>query len=212
MGTGEREMTSLIRRGAACAFMVLIAISTAARAQTPSQPATTQDAKPTLEIYEFGQADAIADFKQNNPDWGPNGMLFLRNTQVFWQPYQHGESNAAIAIAFDDLLTTDQFDLSGHVCGWGFGVSSNLKAGANDVLRLQAIYGEGIENYFNDAPVDVGVKRNPGNPVTPVTGDAVPVVGLVAYLDHTWNSISVNDVRLQFSFKYNFSYKVGGKS
>ena len=27
------------------------------------------DAKPTLEIYGFGQADAIVDFKQNNPDW-----------------------------------------------------------------------------------------------------------------------------------------------
>src|SRR6476659_231222 len=152
--------------------------------------------KPTLEIYGFGQADAIADFKVNNPDWydvnrpsklpsfpgefgndghfylsprqsrfgakgtlptsngdvtavfeidmfgvgrdagqttirlrhaygqwkqvgagqtnsqfmdadvfpdilyywSPNGMLLLRNPQVFWQPYAKGKSNLTLAI------------------------------------------------------------------------------------------------------------------
>jgi hypothetical protein len=294
--------------------------------------------KPTLEIYGFGQADAIVDFKVNNPDWydvnrpsklpsftgefgrdghfylsprqsrfgakgvlptsngdvtavfefdmfgvgrdaglttirlrhaygqwkqvgagqtnsqfmdvdvfpnildywGPNGMLFFRNTQVFWQFYKNGDSNATVAIenpgasgdagllsdrielqnvkgrfpapdltghyrrgqswgyvqiggalryiAWDDLLPNDPFNLNGHVWGWGASLSSNVKATANDVLRLQVIYGRGIENYFNDAPVDVGVERNPGNAVTPVEGEALPIFGLSAYLDHNWNS------------------------
>jgi len=137
------------------------------------------------------------------------------------------------------------------------------------VLRLQAIYGQGIENYFNDAPIDVGARRNPGNRITPINGEALPIFGLSAYLDHNWSSewttaagysrvdvqnsdlqtpaafrigqyasanllctpvknvmmggefqwarrdnhsdgFSSNDYRLQFSFKYNFSYKVGG--
>src|SRR5207342_3507034 len=30
--------------------------------------------------------------------WGPNGMLFFRNVQVFWEPYRDGDSNARIAI------------------------------------------------------------------------------------------------------------------
>ncbi|HUK34707.1 MAG TPA: DcaP family trimeric outer membrane transporter, partial [Vicinamibacterales bacterium] len=30
--------------------------------------------------------------------WGPNGMLFFRNTQVFWQFYKNGDSNATVAI------------------------------------------------------------------------------------------------------------------
>src|SRR3954451_17888560 len=30
--------------------------------------------------------------------WGPNGMLFLRNTQVFYEPFNDGKSNARIAI------------------------------------------------------------------------------------------------------------------
>lgn len=384
-------------------------------AQPAAQPET-----PTLEVYGFGQADAIVDFKQNNPDWydvnrpsrlpsfpnefgqdgrfylsvrqsrfgakgtlptsngdvtatfefdmfgvgadaglttirlrhawgqwkqvgggitnsqfmdvdvfpnildywGPNGMLFFRNVQVFWEPYATKDgSNARIAveqpgasgdagllsqrielqnvkgrfpapdvtghyrygqkwgyvqvggamryIAYDDLIPNDQFDLSGHVWGWGVSVSSNVKATPNDVLRLQAIDGQGIQNYFNDAPVDVGIERNPGNPVTPVKGKALPIFGLSAYIDHNWNKefstsagyarvdvsnsdgqtpsafrvgqygsanllytpvknvmmggefqwarrennsdgFSVNDFRLQFSFKYSFSKTFGG--
>jgi hypothetical protein len=90
-------------------------------------------------------------------------------------------------IAWDDLIPTDRFDLNGHVWGWGTSLSSNVKAGTSDVLRLQLVYGRGIENYFNDAPVDVGVERNPGNTVTPVEGEALPILGLVTYLDHNWS-------------------------
>jgi hypothetical protein len=144
-----------------------------------------------------------------------------------------------------------------------------VKVGPNNVLRLQVIDGAGVENYFNDAPVDVSIKSNTGNAVTPVLGEALKDFGLVLYLDHTWNEkyssaigysrvdisnsngqaanaykngqymsfnllstpaknvmmggefqwahrennsdgFSVNDVRLQFTFKYNFSVKVGG--
>ena len=52
---------------------------------------------------------------------------------------------------------------------------------------MQFTYGEGIQNYFNDAPIDVGLKSNGGNPVTPVTGEALPIFGMVIALDHTWN-------------------------
>src|SRR5579862_9342805 len=30
--------------------------------------------------------------------WGPNGMLFFRNVQVFWEPFNDGTSNARIAV------------------------------------------------------------------------------------------------------------------
>src|SRR5262249_33251508 len=129
--------------------------------------------------------------------------------------------------------------------------------------------GEGIQNYMNDSPVDVGIKNNRSNPVRPIVGEAIPITGIVAFLDHTWNakfsstvgySRQDNDnsdgqaanafkdgqyalgnllyypapnamvggelqwgrrennsdgfhsdgLKLQFSFKYNFSYKLGG--
>src|SRR5262245_19329949 len=297
----------------------------------------SQAAGPTLEIYGFGQADAIADFKQNDPKWydvnrptklpsfanqfgedgrfylsarqsrlgvkgelptsngvvkaqfefdmfgvggdagnttirlrhaygqwkqvgggqtnsqfmdvdvfpnvldywGPNGMLFFRNVQVFWRPKDDDTMQVAVAIEapgasgdagiyadrvalqnvvprfpmpdltghvrargrmgylqvggvvrrinYDDVLQ-DQFNLSGHVTGWGISLSSNVNVGKNDVLRLQYVFGDGIQNYFNDAPVDVGVKNNLSNPVTPIVGEALPVQGLVLYLEHTWNA------------------------
>jgi len=86
-----------------------------------------------------------------------------------------------------DQVPTDTFDLSGHVTGWGATLSGNFKF-SRDVIRWQAVYGEGIQNYFNDAPVDVGVVNQFNNLRTPITGDALPIFGAVLYDDHTWNS------------------------
>ena len=83
---------------------------------------------------------------------------------------------------------TDAFALSGNATGWGLNLSSNLNLGKSSVARLQAMYGEGVENYMNDAPADVGIENQPGNPVAPIKGVALPVTGVVAFLDHTWNT------------------------
>ena len=88
-------------------------------------------------------------------------------------------------IKWDDMQD-DQYDLAGSTTGWGVNLSSNLKI-KDDVVRLQAVYGEGIQNYMNDAPVDVGIQNNPGNATTPVTGKALPILGLVAFYDRTWS-------------------------
>jgi DcaP outer membrane protein len=81
----------------------------------------------------------------------------------------------------------DGLNLGGSALGWGVNVSSNLKMGKKDVAKLQVVYGPGIENYMDDAPVDVGIKNNPGNPTTPVKGVALPVLGVVSFLDHNWS-------------------------
>jgi hypothetical protein len=332
MSTPTRAVLAARRAVSIAAFLTL-ASALPIRAQQPAA-ATSQ---PTLEIYGFGQADAIVDFEQNNPDWydvlrpsklpafhhefgndghfylsprqsrfgakgtlptsngdvfaqfefdmfgvnpdaglttirlrhaygqwkqigagltnsefmdvdvfpnildywGPDGMLFFRNTQVYYELYKNGDSNARVAIenpgasgdagvlsdrvelqnvrgrfpapdltghyrgatawgyfqiggalryiAYDDLLPNDRFDLNGHNWGWGISGSGAVKRGKSDTLHLQLIYGRGVENYFNDAPVDVGVEPNPGNAVTPVIGEALRDLGLAAYLDHTWS-------------------------
>jgi hypothetical protein len=80
---------------------------------------------------------------------------------------------------------TDAFDLTGDALGWGINLSSNIKLG-KDVVRLSALYGEGVQNYMNDAPVDVGIENQPGNATAPIKGVALPLTGLVAFLDHVW--------------------------
>lgn len=77
----------------------------------------------------------------------------------------------------------DNIDLSGSATGWGLNLSTNINLGANNTLRGQVVYGEGIQNYMNDAPVDVAIRRA-GNSVE---GVAIPMIGVVAFLDHRWN-------------------------
>ena len=82
----------------------------------------------------------------------------------------------------------DNFDLGGRATGAGVSLTSKLNFGKNNAAKLSFVYGHGIENYMNDAPVDIGVARtNSTNPRTPVKGVALPVLGVMAYLDHTWN-------------------------
>ncbi len=171
-------------------------------------------------------------------------------------------------INWDDTLD-DEFDLSGDATGWGWNVSSVLKAGENDVLRMQFTVGEGIQNEMNDSPIDIGIENNFSDPVRPLIGKPIPIVAYSVFLDHTWSekfssaigySAQDNDntdaqapdafsvgqyalgnllyypvpnvmmggelqwgrrenfsdgfqsdgFKIQFSFKYNFSWKLGG--
>jgi hypothetical protein len=173
--------------------------------------------------------------------WGPNGMVFFRNVQLRYTPWQtdsgsrfvialerpgasadQGEyadrielagvepnfpmpdisahwrlvddwGHVQIAGIFRQIEWEDvapgpgPIDLSGDEQGWGINLSSNLKLG-NNVLRLQVVYGEGIQNYMNDAPEDIGVRLSPGNPVQPIVGEELPLLGVVAFFDVNWSS------------------------
>jgi len=168
-------------------------------------------------------------------------------------------------------LGTDEFDLSGSANGWGLNFSSNLKLAPRNVIKFQAVYGKAIENYLNDASIDLGIVPNRGDRVRPLLAKALPVLGIVAFYDHGWSErfsssfgyslhritntigqeddafnrgdyalanllyypvpdvmvggqfqygrrknfrdgFSANDYRIQFSFKYKFSFTLGGTS
>lgn len=79
------------------------------------------------------------------------------------------------------------YNLSGTAIGWGVNVSSNLYFTKKDTGKFSVIYGKGAENYMNDAPVDIGVQNNFSNPVSPIIGVPLPVLGVVSFLDHTWS-------------------------
>ena len=86
-------------------------------------------------------------------------------------------------------LNDDQFDLSGERRGLGPEPEHQHQVGKNNVdPSCQFVYGEGIQNYMNDASADIGDReerqqhRGPGRS----EGAAHRVRGLV-FLDHTWN-------------------------
>jgi len=159
--------------------------------------------------------------------------------------------------------------VEGGVWGWGVTGSTNLKPYKDDVIKLEIVYGRGVQNYMNDAPIDVAPATNPSNAATPISGQAIPLLGFVTYYDHYWSKklsssigysglyiyntnaekasdyragryasanllvypvknmmagaefiygyrrnfsdgFHVPDYRIQFSFKYNFSFRIGG--
>jgi hypothetical protein len=168
-------------------------------------------------------------------------------------------------IEWDDLGLVPG-DVSGDQVGWGVNVSTNVKFATKNLIRASVVYGEGIENYMNDAPADIGITTDPTD-----IGEALPVLGLVAFYERTWSDkfsscigyssvdidnsdgqapsafhigqyalanllyypvpnvmlgpelqwgkrennsdgFTVDDFRIQFSAKFNFNYRLGGKS
>jgi len=82
----------------------------------------------------------------------------------------------------------DGFDLGGRATGAGISLTSGLNFGEKDKGKFSFVYGHGIQNYMNDAPVDVGIAlTRTGDPRRPITGEALPMYAVMAYLDHTWN-------------------------
>jgi len=107
--------------------------------------------------------------------------------------YRHAFGFGYIEIAgiarrmeWQDLDSTGP-DLSGEAVGWGANLSTNINLGKRIVFRGSALTGEGVQNYMNDAPVDVALKTNPGNTTKPIEGVALPLTGISAFVDINWN-------------------------
>jgi len=147
------------------------------------------DTNLTIALERPGASGDSGVFADRNELSGIQGRFPVPDvTGAFTYGKSWGYVRAAAAVRrinWDDVVQ-DQFELGGHVTGWGINLSSNLKV-KQDVIRLQLVYGEGIQNFMNDTPVDVGLKLNLSDPVTPVKGEALPIVGVVAFLDHKWS-------------------------
>ena len=83
----------------------------------------------------------------------------------------------------EDQLPTVNGDISTTVTGWGLNLSTNIKLGDKTLIRASALYGTGVANYMNDATVDVAIDGEPGS--EEIAG--VPLLGVVGFLEHTWN-------------------------
>lgn len=81
----------------------------------------------------------------------------------------------------------DAYDIHGSATGWGLSLSTQLRINSRINYRGAFTYGAGIQNYMNDADADIGIKRQYDNALTPITGKAIPLLGLVSYLEVFWS-------------------------
>ena len=85
-----------------------------------------------------------------------------------------------------DYPANVDIDLSDNTIGWGLNLSSNIKLGKDNLVRLSVLYGAGVQNYMNDATVDIGIETS-DDPEKPIKGVAIPLLGVVAFLEHNWS-------------------------
>lgn len=77
--------------------------------------------------------------------------------------------------------------LNQTISSGGVNVSTNVNLGKKKVLKGSFVYGKAIENYMNDAPVDLAPELNLGNPNMPVRTAPLPLRGIVGFYDHYWS-------------------------
>lgn len=90
------------------------------------------------------------------------------------------------SIQWEDL-DTSAGDLSGKAVGWGFNLGTVLQLNRFLKLKLQAVVGQGIENYIADVTPDVGLQSGNGNASPPFQGVALPALGFFSFVEIRWN-------------------------
>jgi ribosomal protein L12E/L44/L45/RPP1/RPP2 len=91
-------------------------------------------------------------------------------------------------ISWVNTAPNPQSSHGNDVLGWGINATSNVNLTKKDVGRFAVVYGKGIENYMNDAPIDIGIRNNLSNPNQPIVGVPLPVLGVLSFLDHNWST------------------------
>lgn len=87
---------------------------------------------------------------------------------------------------WNDLSGASPYDLTGQAIGWGLNASARIFVSKMLTIKTMAIYGEGAQSYFADAPPDVGLQSNYHDPVQPVKGKALPIYGYYIFTEWAW--------------------------
>jgi hypothetical protein len=86
-------------------------------------------------------------------------------------------------LGYETAGTVDN-EPNGHKTGWGVDLTSVINARKKDALRLGVVFGQGIASYMNDGGMDLAPN---GSTTTSISAKAVPLVGVSAYYDISWN-------------------------
>jgi hypothetical protein len=87
-------------------------------------------------------------------------------------------------VAYDTVGTPDNEPKSSQL-GWGVNATGHVAVLERDKLIGAVVYGQGIASYMNDGGVDLAPE---GTSLADIHAKAVPLLGVVAYYDHYWDS------------------------
>ena len=90
-------------------------------------------------------------------------------------------------IGWENTRKAPQYELDDYAIGWGFNLTSRVNITKETVGKFGVVYGEGIENYMNDAPTDIGIQNNFSDTIQPIIGVPLPCLGVSAFIDQQWS-------------------------
>jgi hypothetical protein len=167
------------------------------------------------ELGQFGAGQTwspfmdIGVFPNTLEYWGPNGMVFFRNVQVRWMPIRSQKGGVTIALerpgaSGDQGVYADHIELTGIRPRFNFpDLSGNARIVRNwGYLQMAGIVRKIGWTDTSGNPVNlsgsvvgwgVNLTSNPNSRV-PIKGVALPVLGVVSFLDHTWSESFTSSV------------------
>jgi hypothetical protein len=154
-------------------------------------PWSEGDSRFAVSLEQPGASGDVGEYIETDPGLGNlSGDFELPDLAAHFrwsQDWGHVQLAGILRqIKWADNVTDDaDGDLSGDTLGWGLNLTGNYKLGRH-VLRGSVVYGEGIENYMNDATVDIAPVAT-GDPARPFKGKAIPLLGAVLFLDLNWS-------------------------
>jgi hypothetical protein len=151
----------------------------------------------------------------------PNEELPDLTAQVQYRgPWGHvGLAGIVRKIGFDTLGTPDN-EPQGSEFGWGLNLAAIVKASLA-TFRVGVVYGEGIASYMNDGGMDLAPSAAliPTQPIFPppatpplnllLEADAVPLLGLTAYVDLQWSKTLSSSLGYSFTAVDNTNFQEG---
>lgn len=119
-------------------------------------------------------------------------------------------------VGYEYQSAPDQAFNKGSRTGWGANLSGALKLAGRDRLLLQVDHGDGIATYMNDGGMDLAPKNRIGAAVSSpsptgvsLQAEAVPLTGVMAYLDHYWTRRWSSSLGYSFVTVDNTNFQTG---
>nr|WP_310522459.1 DcaP family trimeric outer membrane transporter [Polymorphobacter sp.] len=132
----------------------------------------------------------VGDIREIDPDLGANiqdatPLPDLTLQARYAGDWGHVQLSALLSkLAYETIGTPDN-QPRGSQFGWGLNLGTSFNVAPATTLRAGVVYGHGIASYMNDGGTDLAPRVT--NAAPGLEAQAVPLLGIIAYVDHRWS-------------------------